>query len=586
MNTTQQLILANEHNNTALREIMTAGWVPSPSTRGTWDIVLSCVVTLFACAYSVLHINIPMDPNISAIFMTKVRWVVLAILFPDTIVVMAYAQYSKARKLQKQLRKLREDLPDLAIKPGPSFDDGINIPDSIPLTTRGFLKFIELDGLCELSCVRKSHFRERSKARVVEKVLVFLQVSWMAAQCIFRLRKNFPITLLEVHTLVHVFFSFILLLLWLKKPMDISHPELLECRSTKMKNFVAFIVQAELCQNASAKSKLVCYAPWSRTHEVLPSPEPSSPEQLSPGQLSTEQPSTLNSREDQHVQPGADDDVDQPVEHVVIQITDKDSGSHDSPQPLLPLASHDLPQPSQRVQPACDDGIILYEGDGLPCGLGLASHDEASDTSRNVVTTQLSLSREDLARLERVADHVYSLPAPAEPRIRRLVNFLPADDSPRCLSDGGNALFQASERRGHGVLTRFFWLLSGVSPSSAYKKVGTGKKKTSAAVVATLIVNVYGVLHRQTADRAGQYPSSIEAQLWYCAIIVCSVASMVNLGMRWMIERRILEPVFVLVAVASFFSRLYLTGESFISLRSLPIGVFVKAEWPSLIPHV
>ncbi|KAF6804569.1 hypothetical protein CSOJ01_10103 [Colletotrichum sojae] len=361
---------------------MTAGWVPSPSTRGTWDIVLSCVVTLFACVYSVLHINIPMNPNNFAIFPTKVRWVVFAMLFPDTIVVMAYAQYSKAQKLQKQLRKLREDLPDLT------------------------------------------------------------------------------------------------------------------------KNFVAFIVQAEagLCQNASAKTHQL--STHEKTNTFSPEPMTTSTSRLSTPYCLSHRTTCLNRL-----------------------------NGYSPPAMMAQFFTKGMVSP-------------------VDFRLGLAGHDEASDTSRNAVTTQLSLTREDLARLERVADHVYSLPAPFEPRIRRL----PARDERTACSPASSGCSP------------------GVSPSSAYRKVGTGKKKTGAAVVATWIVNVYGALHWQTADRAGQCPSFMESQLWYGAIVGCSVASMVNLGMRWMIEGRILKPVFVLVAVASFFSRLYLTGESFISLRSLPIG--------------
>lgn len=113
MDSTQQLIQENRDDISALRKIMAPSWVSSPSTRGTWDIFLSCFITLFACAYSVLHLNIPMNSNTWAVFRSKVKWVVFATLFPDVIVVMAFYQFTRARVLKKRLDELRVDNPNL-----------------------------------------------------------------------------------------------------------------------------------------------------------------------------------------------------------------------------------------------------------------------------------------------------------------------------------------------------------------------------------------------------------------------------------------------------------------------------------------
>ena len=46
--------------------------------------------------------------------------------------------------------------------------------------------------------------RDKSKADMLAKTLVVVQVSWMLIQTIARRIAGFPISLLEVHTLVHV----------------------------------------------------------------------------------------------------------------------------------------------------------------------------------------------------------------------------------------------------------------------------------------------------------------------------------------------------------------------------------------------
>lgn len=101
------------------------------------------------------------------------------------------------------------------IKPGPAFNDGIDIPDSLPLTPMGFLLLAKNDAE-ELRGIRESHCKERSKASTIQKTLVFLQISWMFVQCGFRKAQNLPIALLEYHTMAHVFFALLVSLLWLK----------------------------------------------------------------------------------------------------------------------------------------------------------------------------------------------------------------------------------------------------------------------------------------------------------------------------------------------------------------------------------
>lgn len=45
---------------------------------------------------------------------------------------------------------------------------------------------------------------DRSKANSIQKALVFIQIVWMALQCFFRHAYGLPLTLLEIHTMVHV----------------------------------------------------------------------------------------------------------------------------------------------------------------------------------------------------------------------------------------------------------------------------------------------------------------------------------------------------------------------------------------------
>lgn len=82
---------------------------------------------------------------------------------------------------------------------------------SFPLKPQGVLD------LCKYGCwvyIPETKIDARSKANQFQKALVLLQVSWMALQCITRRAYGLPLTLLEVHTMVHVVCAVLLYIFW------------------------------------------------------------------------------------------------------------------------------------------------------------------------------------------------------------------------------------------------------------------------------------------------------------------------------------------------------------------------------------
>ena len=57
---------------------------------------------------------------------------------------------------------------------------------------------------------------DKSKADYFQKILVLIQASWMAVQCIARHYYGLPLTLLEVHTMVHVACAMVFYACWLQ----------------------------------------------------------------------------------------------------------------------------------------------------------------------------------------------------------------------------------------------------------------------------------------------------------------------------------------------------------------------------------
>lgn len=64
--------------------------------------------------------------------------------------------------------------------------------------------------------VSEDKIRDKSKANGLQKILVLLQVTWMATSCTVRLVYGLSLTLLEIHTLVHVVCAMSMFLSWFK----------------------------------------------------------------------------------------------------------------------------------------------------------------------------------------------------------------------------------------------------------------------------------------------------------------------------------------------------------------------------------
>ena len=111
----QVALSAAAGNLTILNDEIATIWVSSPGVRGTSDILWSCVITLTACVYSAIHLNVP--PNSEgkwSLIWRKAQWVALTLFAPEIVLYCAYCQYSEARKLVHELNVQRSGKPEEA----------------------------------------------------------------------------------------------------------------------------------------------------------------------------------------------------------------------------------------------------------------------------------------------------------------------------------------------------------------------------------------------------------------------------------------------------------------------------------------
>ena len=83
----------------------------------------------------------------------------------------------------------------------------------VTLTPRGIITLARQGHFIDIST---EDITDKSKADIFTKSLVCIQVSWMVIQCIARKAAGYPLTLLEIHTMVHVVCALTIYMLWWK----------------------------------------------------------------------------------------------------------------------------------------------------------------------------------------------------------------------------------------------------------------------------------------------------------------------------------------------------------------------------------
>ena len=81
-------------------------WRDEPTTRGTWNILSSCLITLSLCLWTTLHLNIPRHKE--GAWRQKIRktgWLLLGLLAPEMLAYTAWYQYRAAHKLDTVMRR-------------------------------------------------------------------------------------------------------------------------------------------------------------------------------------------------------------------------------------------------------------------------------------------------------------------------------------------------------------------------------------------------------------------------------------------------------------------------------------------------
>jgi len=219
-------VVAKLEANATNANLGMVGWQFSNDSRSTFDILWTCLLTLFACVWTVIHLNIPSPTDSTwVIFRRKAKWMLLTLIAPEILNGVAWGQNKRARDSVKKMHELGYTKWTRAngffVNMG-GFVLVCKDHEPIPLNFDALYvllkdRHVMLPAVADID----KDIEATSKADHFAKGFVCLQAGWLIVQCAVRAGNGLPITELELATCAFVACTILTYGLWWDKPLDI-----------------------------------------------------------------------------------------------------------------------------------------------------------------------------------------------------------------------------------------------------------------------------------------------------------------------------------------------------------------------------
>ncbi|KAJ4124265.1 hypothetical protein NW768_009624 [Fusarium equiseti] len=576
-----------------LRRLVAPSWVNNPGVRGSMDILQSCILTLVACIYTALHLDVPKKTTWQHLLWQKTKWVLIALFAPELAVFVAVSQLRYAWSLRSKLRKIQKEKQASNWKREADFEINLKyafciVMGAVRFDVHDIFSFSDLNesdrGYFNRTALRRRSVRpgpaaiiqlaerghwiqiprqdidDKSKADTVQKTLVVIQVLWMVTQCIARRVYGLPLSLLEIHTIVHVVCAVFLYACWFEKPLNIQEAMIIQTQ--EFKGELAAMLQRHFYSELSYKMAL--FAPKDGDDTIPPT------------------------------------DVD---------------GS-----------------PMQWVEP--NSGVVMREGNVLPSGLALSKFEFEVMKSRSQTSYRFKphgrctgisfvLEHRFLARWDAILT-TYRLEGwerlgqKLEGTMLRYKHGEMENSSPK-----QNVVFLPFLQELEPVVSsdweKLFWeggsiIHLGWDTPEKPRESGTWKESIARLdvelfspefiVLAAALSGLYGGVHLTIWGYA--FPSYVEELMWkvscfimigYIPVFSVLLAIILHVALSFNMWNQTTDtfkfyPIWMGGFCLTFFlclgyiaARVFIVVESFLSLRQSSVGVFLSPEWVELFPH-
>jgi hypothetical protein len=93
----------------------TVSFIPNPRTRGTVNILQSCLITTSLCVWTAVHLNLPAHNDSTFLWLSvqtwrKIKWLLIGLLAPEMLVYTAWYQRSEAKRFKEEYNEQILDL--------------------------------------------------------------------------------------------------------------------------------------------------------------------------------------------------------------------------------------------------------------------------------------------------------------------------------------------------------------------------------------------------------------------------------------------------------------------------------------------
>ncbi|KAK6529719.1 hypothetical protein TWF281_008882 [Arthrobotrys megalospora] len=204
------------------------GWVIQPSTRGTIDILWTCLFTTFVCTYTILCLNVPSaGENWWRIFGRRLFWMGLTIAGPEFVLTYASGQFGTAYASKKRFHKQGHTGWTLRHAFFADMGGFVLVAEDFvrPFPATGLqLNWLIEHGYLDYPETTTREIEDKSKQDTIAKVITCLQIGYIILQCIGRSAQGLVITTMELSTLAIVACSILTSICWLEKPLDVREP--------------------------------------------------------------------------------------------------------------------------------------------------------------------------------------------------------------------------------------------------------------------------------------------------------------------------------------------------------------------------
>ena len=224
------------------------GWVLESSGRGTLNLVISCLFTIFLCTWVVIHPRVYKRP--SQRLLHKIVLFLKTIIAPEFIAVEGLQEWSQARRMVKDCA----GPTGKGLKLVHAFYIGMlalryRTPQGARVIWPNQYTWLLHHGLLDWNDhaswgLSEENISDKSNADGTAKLLALGQVLWFAAQSIMRDAHKLPLSQLESMTLSYIPLFAVTYLFWWVKPKDVLTPSIVDLPDMLPEQCAAFEMMA------------------------------------------------------------------------------------------------------------------------------------------------------------------------------------------------------------------------------------------------------------------------------------------------------------------------------------------------------